>query len=102
MAGWKQKGVYRTHCCLSPGHILALSLLPPVPRQAPGGLTPACGVGSFFHLFAFSRAALVAYGGSLARGLIGAVATSLHQSHSNTRSEAHLRPTPQLTATSDP
>ena len=34
-------------------------------------------------LFAFSRAAPTAYGGSQARGLIGAVAASLHQSHSN-------------------
>ena len=50
----------------------------------------------------FSRAAPVAYGGSQARGLIGAVATSLLQSHSNARSELHLQPTPQLTATLDP
>ena len=49
----------------------------------------------------FFRAALVAYGGSQARGLIRAVAAGLHRSHSNTRSE-HLRPTPQLTATLDP
>ena len=56
----------------------------------------------FFCLFAFSRAALGAYGGSQARGLIGAVATSLRQSHSNPGSEPHLRPTPQLIATPDP
>ena len=43
-----------------------------------------------FGLFAFSRAAPAAYGGSQDRGPIGAVATSLHQSHSNTRSE--IRP----------
>ena len=41
----------------------------------------------FFFLFAFSRAAPTAYGGSQARGLIGAVAASLHQSHSNAGSE---------------
>ena len=35
-------------------------------------------------------------------GLIGAVATSLHQSHSNMESELRLRPTPQLMATPDP
>ena len=29
----------------------------------------------------------------------GAVATGLHHSHSNTRSEPHLQPTPQLMAT---
>ena len=37
----------------------------------------------FFGLFAFSRAASAACGGSQARGLIRAVATGLHQSHSN-------------------
>jgi len=31
-----------------------------------------------------------AYGGSQARGLIGAVATGLRHSHSNARSEPHL------------
>ena len=56
----------------------------------------------FFGLFAFSRAAPAAYGGSQARGLLEAVATSLFQSHSNTGSELHLQPTPQLTATLDP
>ena len=35
-----------------------------------------------FCLFAISWAAPVAYGGSQARGRIGAVATGLHQSHS--------------------
>ena len=40
--------------------------------------------------------------GSQARGLIGAVATSLRQSHSNSGSEPHLRSTPQFTATPDP
>ena len=44
----------------------------------------------------------MAYGGSQARGLIGAVAAGLHQSHSNARSELHLQPTPQLMATPDP
>ena len=55
----------------------------------------------FFGLFAISWAAPTAYGGSQARGPIGAVATGLHQSHSNTGSEPHLQPTPQLTATPD-
>ena len=53
----------------------------------------------FFGLFAISRATPVAYGGSQARGLIGAVAAGLHQSHSNVGSEPHLQPTPQLMAT---
>ena len=37
----------------------------------------------FFRLFIFSRAALPAYGGSQARGLIGAAAAGLRHSHSN-------------------
>ena len=44
----------------------------------------------FFCLFVFSRASPLAYGGSQARGLIGAEAASLHQSHSNSGSELHL------------
>ena len=56
----------------------------------------------FFCLFTFSWAAPVACGGSQARGLIGAVATGLRQSHSNAGSEPRLQPTPQLTETPDP
>ena len=56
----------------------------------------------FICLSAFSWAAPAAYGGSQARGRIGAVAASLHQSHSNAGSELRLRPTPQLTAMQDP
>ena len=41
----------------------------------------------FFFFFAFPRATPVAYGGSQARGLIGAVATHLHHSHSHSHSE---------------
>ena len=43
----------------------------------------------------------MAYGGSQARGQIGAVATGLCHSHSNTRSETHLQPTPQVMAMLD-
>ena len=50
---------------------------------------------------AISWAAPAAYGGSQARGPIGAVATGLRQSHSNEGSELRLRPTPQLTAMLD-
>ena len=57
---------------------------------------------NFFGLFAFSRAAPVAYGGSQARGLIRAVAAHLYHSHSNARSESHLQTTPQLMAMLDP
>ena len=64
---------------------------------------------SFFFFWSFvvvvvvaiSWAAPAAYGGSQARGRIGAVATGLRQSHSNTGSEPRLQPTPQLTATPD-
>ena len=44
----------------------------------------------------------MACGGSQARDRIGAVAASLHHSHSNARSKLRLRPTAQLTATPDP
>ena len=53
------------------------------------------------RLFAISWAAPAAYGGSQARGPIGAVAAGLRQSHSNAGSELHLRPTPQLTEMPD-
>ena len=56
----------------------------------------------FFAFFFFLRATAVAYGGSQARGLIGAAAAGLHHSHSNAGSELHLRSTPQLMATPDP
>ena len=48
------------------------------------------------------RATPVAYGGSKARGQIGAAAARLHHSHSNVGSELHLRPTWQLVVTPDP
>ena len=44
----------------------------------------------------------MAYGGSQARGLIGAIVTSLCQSYRNMGSEPCLQPTPQLTATPGP
>ena len=56
---------------------------------------------SFVVVVAISWAAPEAYGGSQARGRIGAVATGLRQSHSNSGSEPRLQPTPQLTATPD-
>ena len=48
----------------------------------------------------FLGGAPAAYGGSQARGWIGAAAAGLHHSysHSHMGSEPHLRPTPQLTA----
>ena len=44
----------------------------------------------------------MAYGGSQARGLIGAVAASLQQRPSNAGLEPRLRPIPQLLASPDP
>ena len=55
----------------------------------------------FIYLLLF-RATPMAYGGSKARGHIGATAAGLCHSHSNAGSEPHLQPTPQLTATLDP
>ena len=55
----------------------------------------------YFCLFAISWPAPAAYGGSQPRGLIRAVVSGLHQSHSNAGSEPHLQPTPQLTAMPD-
>ena len=43
----------------------------------------------FLFFFAFSRAASTAHGGSQDRGLIRAVAVSLHHSHSNAGSLTH-------------
>ena len=57
---------------------------------------------AFFFFSPLFRAAPLAYGGSQARGRIGAAATSPHHSHSHARSEPCLQPTPQLTATPDP
>ena len=53
-----------------------------------------------YHFFFPFMAQVAAYGSSQARGQIGATAASLR--HSNTGSETHLQPTPQLTATRDP
>ena len=55
----------------------------------------------FLFFFCLLRATPTTYGGSQARGPIGAIVASLHQSHSNARSELSLQPTPQLTATLD-
>ena len=56
----------------------------------------------FFDLFIFSSTAPTAYGGSQARGPIGATAAGLRQSHSNAGSEPRLQPTPQFMAAKDP
>ena len=56
----------------------------------------------YFYFFVFYRATPRHNRDSQARNLIGAVAAILGQSHSNVRSEPHLRPTPQLLAMLDP
>ena len=61
-------------------------LYPPVSltKDPRAGVFPDCSLlFFFFDLFAFSRAAPAACGGSQSRGLIGAVADGLRQSHSN-------------------
>ena len=56
----------------------------------------------FFLVFLPFLGPLPQHVGSQARGLIGAVATDLCQSHGNVGSEPSLRPTPQLMAKPDP
>ena len=56
---------------------------------------------TLIYLFIF-RAAPEAYEDSYARGLIVAIAVGLCHSHSNTRSEPHLQPKPQLIVMPDP
>ena len=53
-------------------------------------------------MFLLFRATLMAYGGSQARGRIGATVASLRHSHSKSGSESCLPPTPQLTVMLDP
>ena len=59
----------------------------------------SCAFGFCFCLF---RAAPTASGGPQARSRIRAVAAGLRHSHSHTRSEPRLQPTPQLMATPGP
>ena len=65
-------------------------------------LSCSCGLEHLHVDFLVFRAAPLAYGSPRARGRIGAAATGLHHSHSNTRSEQCLWSTLQLTAMPDP
>ena len=56
----------------------------------------------YMCIYIYFRAAPAAYGSSQARARIGAAVAGLGHNHSNTGSEPHLQPTPQLTATPDP
>ena len=55
----------------------------------------------FFVVVVLFRAAPKAYGGSQARGPIGATAAGLCHSHSSARSKPGMQPTPQITAMLD-
>ena len=74
-----------------------LALVEGPPQESSSLLLPQ---DTFFFFFSF-RAAPAACGSSQARGQIKAAATGLYHSHSNSGSELHLQPTPQLTATPD-
>ena len=66
-------------------------------------LNPLCHLVLFIYLFFnLFRATPTTYGGSQARGQIGAVAADLDHSHSNEGSKPHLQPIPQLSAMLDP
>ena len=69
-------------------------------KQNPRSLDGKYGV-NVRHIV-YLMAAPAAYGGSQARGPIGAAAVGLHHSHGDMGSEPRLRPTPQLMATPDP
>ena len=56
----------------------------------------------FIYFKIYFRVTPAAYGSSQARGGIRAAAAGLNHNYSNTRSEPHLRPTPQHTAMPDP
>ena len=56
----------------------------------------------YIYIYLLFRAACTTYGGSQARGQIGAAATSLYHNHSNTGSKLRLQLTPQLRAMPDP
>ena len=94
------------------GMVFVLKRLAPPPPQCSHGFHGLCtkdghplrlslSLFFFFGFFAFSRATPMEYGDCQARGLIRAVASSLHHSYSNMGSEPRLRPTPQLMATPD-
>ena len=55
----------------------------------------------YIYILSFSRAAPTAHRGSQPKSPIGAVATGLHQSHSNAGSEPHLWLPSQLTVMPD-
>ena len=61
-------------------------------------VTQPLGLLFYFIYFCLFRATPAAYGGSQARGPVGAAAAGLHHSHSNSGSNPSLQHTPQLMA----
>ena len=92
-AGIGTLGLVDENCCIWSGWVMGSCCI------AQGNV---CNRFFFFLVFCLFRAAPMAYGGSQARGQIGAVPNGLCHSHSNAGSEPHLRPTPQLMAMPDP
>ena len=83
------------------------SYCPPSCSIAGDGVVLCCTTGphclsTLFVFIYLLFAPPAAYGGSQARGQIGASAANLCHSHSSARSELCLRPAPQLTATPVP
>ena len=88
MKGWERRGKVS-------GSRLELGVLRLQPGEGVGQavFSPSFLFFFFFFCLCISRAAPTAYGGSQARGLIRALATGLHQSHSNAGSKLRLQPT---------
>ena len=102
MLSWSQPWLWRATKATSVPQ--GLSQMPPHLAATPLKLNSrgqVCHL-EFFGLFGFLGGPTPVYGGSQARGQIGAVAPSLHQSHSNTESKLRLQPTQQVTAMPDP
>ena len=81
--GWREKGAVHHHLRWGPGNTLS--------TFTSASMQWVVFVFFFFlGLFCLFRTAPTAHGGSQARGLIRAIATGLHHSHSNVRSELRL------------
>ena len=71
-------------------------------RFIPRSFIPFAAVTNGFFFLVFFRATPAAYGGSQAKGQIGAVAASLHHSYSNATSEPCLQTTLKRMTMPDP
>ena len=84
-----------------PGEYMTLiqttDALQQLPKHCHREIESSCGLAFFFFFFfGLFRAISTAFGGSQARGRIGAVTACLRHSHSHVGSEPCLQPTPQL------